>query len=535
KEGEFTSYTAPQHLLHNRVRCMMEDSSGYLWVGTYGGLTRLKNNSPKHYTDIDGLPDNKINCIYQDRKGILWIGTRSGPCRLKDGVITSIVTGDEFFSNSISAILEDNLGYTWMSSDKGLCRARRKQLNDFADGISDVIDTLCFTEEDGMKSSVCNGSAQPSAFKSKDGRLWFPTLKGVAMVDPAHLSRRRKSPPLVLEEILINGDLFRGPESEEDASAVFPPGVKKFEFHYTALSFINPEKIVFKYRLEGYDEDWVAVGNRRAAYYTNLNPGNYTFRVTASIDGKTWNTQPEAFRFHLEPYFFQTSWFLILCLVAALIPGTIFYRWRISKFEKRKRELEELVDERTRLLKIANRKLSETNSELKRIASMDGLTGIHNYRWFSEYLDLEWRRAYRAQKTITVILIDLDCFRQYNENYGHDTGDETLKKIARKLKSLCRRPGDVVARYGGEEFIAVFAETPSDQVVAPAGRILKGISDLNILHETSPIAPHVTASLGCATTVPGRTDSPDELIKIAHNALNQAKKDGKNRFIARKV
>ncbi len=538
--GTFTSYTFPDHLLNDKVRCITEDRQGNLWIGTQGGLTRLANDTFTHYTTSEGLSHNDINCIYQDSDNTIWIGSGSGPNRLKDGLITPYNNQEAFLNSDILMILEDDYGYLWMSSNKGIFRVSKKELNDYALDKINTLDIVTFDEFDGMKNQICNGGTQPAGWKTRDGKLWFPTIKGVVTIDPGKIKRNTLPPPVLIEEVIMDDEEAGFSTTEPDGRIILSPGIKKMEFHYTGLSFIRPAKMKFKYRLEGYEKQWVDAGTRRAAYYTNLSPGNYTFRVSACNNDGTWNHDGASYSFYLKPFFYQTIWFYLLCIVAIIASGAGLYHWRIRKLEqrreeleKRKAELETLVDERTRQLKIANRKLSETNLELKKLASMDGLTGIHNYRWFREFLELEWRRGARNLKSVTLFLIDVDCFKGYNATYGHPEGDETLKKIARRLKELCRRPGDVVARYGGEEFIALFSDTPSREAATIAERFRTEIEALKIPNNKSTVSQYITISLGCATMVPGKKDEPDLLISAANEGLIRSKNEGKNRFVIR--
>jgi diguanylate cyclase (GGDEF)-like protein len=352
-------------------------------------------------------------------------------------------------------------------------------------------------------------------------------------VDPQNLKKNTLIPPVLIEEIIVDGEGYDVFSRPTQGTVVFSPGIKKFEFHYTALSFLRPDKVRFKYWLEGYDEEWVDAGTRRTAYYTNLPPGEYTFRVIACNNDGEWNTDGASFHFYRKSYFYQTIWFYLLCVIAIAAAGIGFYTRRFRKLKKRGEELEALVTKRTRQLKIANRKLSETNLELKKLASLDGLTGIYNSRWFGDFLELEWKRAIRLRKPITIILIDVDFFKLYNDTYGHQAGDECLKRIAQKLKGDCRRPGDVVARYGGEEFIVLLSDTPSNEAASVAERLWTGILDLKIPHKTSSVENYVTISLGCSTGVPRLGDDPLWLVKTADGALYQSKRDGRNRITFR--
>jgi diguanylate cyclase (GGDEF)-like protein len=529
KDNHWNAYTTREGLTHNKVSCIHEDSEGNLWIGTADGLNRLSGGEFTHYTTDQGLAHNEVNCIYEDAEGILWLGTRNGPTRLESGMFTPYHSHEDFLNNDIFVILEDNSEHLWMSSNKGIFRVRKKEMNAAAENGNNMIHTSVFGGADGMKSRICNGGTQPAGWKSRDGKLWFPTIEGAAMVDPDNLVGNDKIPPVLMEEIIVDGKEFDALPGQMQDKALFSPGVRNLEFHYTALSYLRPEKVYFKYQLKGYDENWLEAGTRRTAYYTNLYPGDYTFRVIACNNDGVWNEDGASFDFYLRPYIYQTTWFFVLCALIIVVSVAGFYTWRVRALKKHKKELEDLVNERTRQLKIANRKLSETNQELKRLASLDGLTGIYNYRWFSEFLEMEWKRAIRSHKPVTIILMDVDFFKLYNDTYGHQAGDDCLREIARKLKEECRRPGDVVARYGGDEFIVLLSNTPSTAAADIAERLWKGILQLKIPHEASRVSGYVTISLGCTTGVPKQKDEPAWLIRIADNALYESKKSDRNR------
>ncbi len=531
KDNHWNRYTTREGLMHNKVACIHEDSEGNLWIGTAHGLNRLSRGEFTHYTTDQGLAHNEVNCIYEDPEGILWLGTRNGPTRLKNETFNSYHSHEDFLNNDIFVILEDNHRHLWMSSNKGVFRVSKDELNAFAENKINVIYTSVFGGADGMKSRICNGGTQPAGWKGRDGKLWFPTIEGAAVVNPDNLVINPKPPPVLMEEIIVDGKKFDPLPGQRQDKAHFSPGVRNLEFHYTALSFLRPEKVCFKYRLKGYDENWVKAGTRRTAYYTNLYPGHYTFRVIACNNDDVWNEKGASFDFYLRPYFYQATWFYILCALVIFASVAGFYKWRVRALKKHKKELEALVNERTRQLKIANRKLSETNLELKRLASLDGLTGIYNYRWFGDFLEMEWKRAIRSHIPITIILIDVDFFKLYNDTYGHQAGDKCLREIARKLKEECRRPGDMVARYGGDEFIVLLSNTPSTAAVDIAERLWKSVLQLKIPHETpNRNTKCVTVSLGCATGIPTHKDEPAWIIKVADAALYESKKYGRNRI-----
>lgn len=181
------------------------------------------------------------------------------------------------------------------------------------------------------------------------------------------------------------------------------------------------------------------------------------------------------------------------------------------------------------------RQLEEANQKLQLLSSMDELTGIANRRQFNQALDKEWRRALRDNKPLSLIMLDIDCFKLYNDNYGHLAGDDCLKQVAYVLNTQARRPGDLVARYGGEEFAIVLPDTHPESAAQYAHRVRTAIDTLHIPHEYSTTAKHITISMGVATVIPNNKMTPDNLIKLSDDALYQSKQEGRNRITVAKV
>lgn len=356
KDGTFKTYTEKDGLASNFVRYIFKDRGGCLWVGTGSGLNCFKDEKFILFTTEEGLSGNNITSIYEDSDGILWIGTyESGLNRFKKGTFTHITTKNGLYNDGIYEILEDDAGNFWIGSKTGIFSVSRKDLNDLADGKRNSVICRSFDERDGMESSQCKGSAgQEEALRTPDGKLWFVTTRGVVMLEPALMKINKIPPPVRIEQLMIdnnNIDLF--------TETSFSPGVRSLEFYYTALSLTAPEKIKFKYRLEGFDEEWKNQSTRRSAYYTNLPPGSYTFKVIACNNDGVWNLEGDSFRFYLRPYFYQTWWFYLLCGIAVLVSIYGFIQLRVRQFKKNKILLEKLVAERTTQLEASNLELQK--------------------------------------------------------------------------------------------------------------------------------------------------------------------------------
>ncbi|HED19873.1 MAG TPA: diguanylate cyclase [Gammaproteobacteria bacterium] len=186
--------------------------------------------------------------------------------------------------------------------------------------------------------------------------------------------------------------------------------------------------------------------------------------------------------------------------------------------------MKEMKEELSRM----NSELAISNHELKRLSSLDGLTGVANRRQFDATLDHEWQRAKRTELPLSLLFADIDYFKRYNDSHGHQAGDDCLKKIAASLQRTVHRPADLVCRYGGEEFVMILPDTTSEGALAVAGKVLQGISDLRIPHKNSDAADHVTLSIGVATLPPDENTSPDSLVEAADRMLYKAKENGRN-------
>ncbi|MCP5053371.1 MAG: histidine kinase, partial [bacterium] len=245
----------------------------------------------------------------------LWFGTDGGLSRLKNGRFVNITNKEGLFDDALHAILEDDRGNFWMSCNRGIFRVSQKELNDFCDGKIKTVHSISYNEKDGMKSRECNGGSQPAGCKTRDGKLWFPTIKGVVMIDPNNIKTNTLPPPVIIEQIVGEDRTIEPPFSPKGQKPVFPPGKNKLSIKYTGLSFPVPERVLFKTKLEGYDTRWQEAGTRRAVYYTSLSPGDYTFHVTACNNDGVWNETGAAVSFYLKPWFHQTGWFYFFCVL----------------------------------------------------------------------------------------------------------------------------------------------------------------------------------------------------------------------------
>lgn len=496
---------------------------GGLWVGTNGrGLLHLRADIVTEAASTrTGLPSNIVRCAYEDGQGALWICTDAGLAVRVDQRVQAVggPRGSRAapLSDPALSLTDTRDGNYWISTSHGLFRLARATLLAYARG--DALagtPALALGSADGMKTSECNGDFQPAAWRSHDGRLWIPTVKGLAIVQPGALARALPAPPVVLERLLVDGDSV---VLQDDLRLA--PGVRRLVFEYAALTFQNPERVRLRYRLEGFDEDWVEAGDRRDASYTNLPPGHYQFQVQSAGNGARFGATLTQVRFSLRPRIYQTVWFYALLGLMVTCTGVGLHLLRVRRLQEREETLARLVAERTA-------ELRQANVELHRLAALDGLTQIANHRRFKEVLEQEWRRAWRQVEPLTLLIVDVDCFKNYNDSYGHQAGDACLQRIAAALRETVRRPFDFVARYGGEEFTVLLPDTPGASALAVAERIRHDVEVLAIPHATSSAAQVVTLSVGIATRVPSAGVVSEDLLRLADTALYAAKRGGRN-------
>jgi signal transduction histidine kinase/ligand-binding sensor domain-containing protein len=354
--GSLVKQDLPTGLPATSVEAMVETKSGQVYLALKSaGLLRKSKSGWERFTTAEGLPDNQIMALYADRDDRVWIGTHSrGLSRFENGRFFNFVQTRVELPHLINCILEDDEGCLWFGSTEGLFRAERRKLNELADragnstdmdavsratiGWADPLKVTHYDRSDGMGSSQCTGEA----CKAHDGKLWFATMNGVTVVDPQSLPFNRQPPPVVVEAVLIDDVLRPTVESASvpregkslQMSVTVPPGVHRLEIRYAGLSFTDPEGVRFRYRLSGFEKDWVNAGARRAAYYTKIPPGTYQFQVLACNNDGVWNEIGASIGVRVEPLFWQTNWFRVVAVLVVVGFGIALYELRVQGLKR---------------------------------------------------------------------------------------------------------------------------------------------------------------------------------------------------------
>lgn len=365
KNGKFHHFNVKNKICpDNRVKAILEDRKGNLWIGNFGGglnlflgIKTVVRNSQNHikgiagnfpedeqifvYSAHDGLPGDYIMSLYEDQQGNLWIGTYGeglGLC--KNGQFYILNSWQGLYSDFILTIIEDRNHYLWMGSLNGIFKVAVDDLINCALGKIAYFHSVHFTEIDGIDNAQCN-SGTPASTGTTDGKLLFATEGGVVVVDPGNIKQNGSSPQVIIEDVKVDGQFLELKKNQQNLQNItIPPGKKRFEFYYTAFNFAAPKNVQFKYKLEGFDEEWrdVSTTSERVAYYTNLSPGNYQFRVIACNNDGIWNKTGASFSFFLKPLFYQAYWFYGLCASGIIVLVLILHLLRVRQIIKRERK-----------------------------------------------------------------------------------------------------------------------------------------------------------------------------------------------------
>lgn len=380
------AYNAVNGLGGNAAYLAYEDRRGNMWVALASkGIVCIGQGGCRSFSAADGLSARDVMVFYEDRQGYLWMGSYGAGLYVRhNDRFTTLGAAQGIPDDYIYSIQEDDRGNLWMGGKKGIFVVPLAELQACVSGQRQRVRPISFGKEDGMPSAICVGRGFPASWKSRDGRFWFLTSRGVASIDPGSVVPVRTPPPVFIEEVRVD---------EQPVSMQSPlrvrAGSRKFSFRFTALDFVSPARLQFRYRLEGFDPDWIDEGEKRTVNYTNLPPGRYTFRVIAGNRDGAWNESGASFTFTLTSHFYQTVYFFLF--LAALLAAVLYggYRLRLRRLYMQSRKLERLVEQRTdeyrrekektemalerveitsRRLAAMNRELTLTNEELQRVS-----------------------------------------------------------------------------------------------------------------------------------------------------------------------
>lgn len=565
RDGKFSdAINAENGLPNNRVRAIVEAPDGSIWISTTAGLAHVRDGKTSRVNDLEGrqlrpllLLDDGTLLVGTDGTGLwrvaaggasathiagagqglesdrvfslaadsgaraVWIGTSGGGIARLDlatGAVRSLTRRAGLHDDVVFQVVDAG-NDLWLTSNRGLYRVQRERVLAAMNGAKSDLSGAVYGTADGMPSAECVG-AFPAAIRAHDGRLWFATTRGVAVVDPQAKSRNSVPPPAQVEEVLIDG---APAEAVARGRLHVPPGTQRLDVRYTALSLRAPERVTFRYQLEGYDGDWVDAGANRVAHYTKLAAGDYTFRVIATNEDGVRSKNEARLAITVAPRWFETwlARLLAVLLLGAFVWGAL--RLRVAALRARRNEdLARAYENVHRIageLEDTNRQLAIANVRLRALSYVDGLTGVANRRRFDEALDEACASAREDGEPLSLVLIDLDHFKQLNDTHGHHHGDEALRTVGALLTQRTESRGGLAARFGGEEFAWLLPGLSLDAAKQEAEAFRLLVQNTNI----------VTASLGVTSSVGVEELTPLALVTAADAALYRAKSAGRNR------
>lgn len=531
-DGRVThTFTRADGLATSLVRHIAQDAAGRLLLASDAGLSRLDASD---LTVVDtltrerGLASDVVAVTYVAGDGVVWIGSRSGGLARLDG--------DDLFQfgrrhgltiRSIMGIVEDRDGYLWLAGRDGVSRVSRHRLEQVARAGEGDVGEVTFAERDGLRSIETPGGFQSAVAEGHDGRIWLATSRGLAAAAPGQvLPPPPLTSPVILGVRVDGAAVWRARDSDP---VIVPAGARLVEIDYTVPSLGRASDLAFHYRLGTGRGDWQHVEQRRTAFFTSLRPGKQRFEVAATWAGAGVEAlraaSPAALTLAVGARWFQTVWAAAGAVLAAMGLAYGVFRIALAGMNRRQRELEHLVAERTAALRAAL-------GEVEQLSLTDSLTQVANRRHFERHLAMAWERAHALALPLSVVMIDIDYFKQYNDDLGHPAGDRCLKAVAGAVAEHVRTQ-DVVARYGGEEFVILLPGTDLARTLAVAERVQGAVATLAIPHPARPDGEDVaTVSIGIATAWPGvLADAAPELIQRADRALYDAKRQGRNRIV----
>ncbi|HKF59378.1 MAG TPA: two-component regulator propeller domain-containing protein [Blastocatellia bacterium] len=341
KDGRFTTYTAGSTLTSNAVTCILESSDGTMWFGTANGLNSMSKGTWAQYGSMDGLPPGRVNCLSEDSNGSVWIGTDDGIAVLYSGHIQAPREAPASLREPILGLAGDRNGELWISTTNHIIRVSTEKL---LGGVIADNDVREFGVADGL-ASVEGVRRHKSVVADRFGRIWFSTYHGLSVVDPSQIGEASVPAMALVEGITPDGipvDIHR--------AVKISSARQRITFSYAGLSLAVPERVRFRYRLDGFDQDWSDPVSTREAVYTNLSPGSYRFRVIASNSVGQWNSNEASLAFEIEPLFWQTWWFKVCCAVVLMLAVFAFFSLRLRQVTARLNvRFEERLAERTRI------------------------------------------------------------------------------------------------------------------------------------------------------------------------------------------
>ncbi|MBN8573025.1 MAG: hypothetical protein J0M05_03850 [Candidatus Kapabacteria bacterium] len=439
KNGQVSRISTEKGLLRGLYTNISQDNNGTLWFVAYGGgLVSYSKGNFTSFTKKDGLPTAFVKSVFHTNKGELLLGTDGNGIirRTKDNKFTSITKKNGLPQDDIFHIASDNAGQLWCSTSRGIFSCSLSDIEKLNSESITLVSAVNYGTRDGLLGVECNSGFFPAGWTMTDGTMCFPTVKGVAFVNPQKGRKNKIPPPVIIENYSVNGE---SPILISDDN-VIQAGIERIAISYTALSLVAPEKIRFKYMLEGFDNSWVEYGNERTVYFTNLAPGSYTLKIIACNNDGVWNNVGATATFVVLPFFWQTLWFKIILGLLACIVLYGIYVLRVRSLQKKQRELERIVEERTNDLWNVNQSLQLANNTLeksiKEIAALnEDLIELNNEK--NEFLGIA---AHDLKNPLSGIMLTAKNV----QSFIHALKPDDIKNMMSKVETSAHRMRDII-------------------------------------------------------------------------------------------
>jgi diguanylate cyclase (GGDEF)-like protein len=504
-------------LSDNLIYFLAEDSTGALWVSTNRGLNRCANQGSdsfeRYVYDVKnrkGISGNTVYCMYEHTDGTIWFGTRNGGVSVwhpDSKTFTHVTSADGLPSDTIVGICPASGDGLWLATQNGLVRydIGRKSLS-------------VYRTSDGLLSQMFN----LSYWLPGDDRRFFGTPSGLVWFNEADVRERSSSvPPVAITSVTVNNQRIAIPYAKGiDVGIKLSSDQRNISIGYSPLDFSPLAHYTCSYLLEGYDREWNSAGDRGYAMYTNLFPGKYRFRIRVDTAPGQLSPEETVMTFAIrQPLFLR--WYAIIAylLLAAVASGMVIRYRKAVAIERKFGELEATAND-----------LQTENRQLERLSYLDSLTGIPNRRYFESVIAREWETSLVCGEPLSVLIVDIDFFKLYNDTFGHPEGDRALRAVAKALSSAMYRVSDTIARYGGEEFVIVLHDATSDTARLICSRLMDAAANCHIPFHSS-IADYLTVSVGSFSGVPDSALTAEKFIFYADKALYSAKETGRNRYV----
>jgi diguanylate cyclase (GGDEF)-like protein len=554
-----------QHLPSNEIRTLLYDSKENTWIGTASGLVKIsKEGAFTHFNKTNGLPNNFIMALAEDKQGKIWIGTGVGIASYNNGTVQMYQLNEKFDAeyafgfhvtqnaiwlatdrglihidlqtNEMSAITKENglpidklfqivvddKNTFWLTSNRGVIKISAEQINGALSGKLKTIDYEMFSEGVGLLSSQANGGSTPAATLHTDGSVWVATAKGVSQVNHQRLARvAEKKLPVVIEQLIVDGAEYPLLVTNNKNTLTQIPllaGASRITIHYAGLGFLMSNSIQYQTQLLGFDNKWLDTKNQTYTEFTNLAPGEYTFKVRAKYPNGQWIDQDARLTFTIPFHFWQTALFKVFIIILFFLTLSLLFKYRVISIQRNEEKLKRLVEKQTLDL--------QQQAELFAYqASHDQLTGLSNRRAFDTWCDTDFTQTQQEQKPLSLAIIDIDHFKHVNDDYSHLVGDKVIKCFAKLFiqQIKCHSTQVKLARWGGEEFTLLIFDSKENALIL-CEKIRQTVQNYSF----SEVAQDLKMTVSIGLTDNNTVNEYDKMINQADQALYYAKRHGRN-------